>query len=151
MPRVSKEASIDDAFLENAILELAQRIVESRFKRKSVRDTEAAASLLCRVLSNCTRETFAIITLDQQNRLIDVHTLQGKEGRVDIEPRDVVAAALKDDANKIVIGHNHPNGQLLASDADLQLTERLRSLLEEVGVTLLDHIVFADSSWVSID
>lgn len=44
----------------------------------------------------------------------------------------------------LIIGHNHPSGDLTPSTSDLKLTKRLRQAAELLGISLLDHIIVAD-------
>ena len=44
----------------------------------------------------------------------------------------------------LIIGHNHPSGDLTPSTSDLKLTKRLCQAAELLGISLLDHIIVAD-------
>ena len=67
-----------------------------------------------------------------------------------VPPRVVAQRALRHNAAALIVAHNHPSGQAEPSQADIQLTRRLREALALVEVRLLDHIVVGDGEWVSL-
>jgi DNA repair protein RadC len=50
----------------------------------------------------------------------------------------------------VIIAHNHPSGDPLPSEEDIELTKRITKALDLVGINLLDHIVIGKESWKSI-
>ena len=59
-------------------------------------------------------------------------------------------AALSLNSAAVVLAHNHVSGIALPSQDDVSTTKRLHGLLEQVGVTLTDHLIFADDDMVSL-
>ena len=53
-------------------------------------------------------------------------------------------------AAAVVLCHNHPNGIALPSDNDVALTKQIADTLSKVGVQLIDHIIVADTDFVSM-
>ena len=53
-------------------------------------------------------------------------------------------------ASSVVLAHNHTSGVALPSQADLDTTQRLKDVLEPLGILLADHIVVADNDFVSM-
>jgi len=90
------------------------------------------------------RELFCAVYLNARNRVLACQDLF--EGTVDgaaVYPRDVVAAALNWGASAVIVAHNHPSGSLDPSEADRQITHRLRDALSLVDIRLLDHLIVA--------
>jgi DNA repair protein RadC len=48
------------------------------------------------------------------------------------------------------VAHNHPGGSLKPSQADIRLTKKLASGLEQIGLRLDDHIILTVSNWASL-
>jgi DNA repair protein RadC len=69
---------------------------------------------------------------------------------VTIHPRDVFREAVRRNAVAVIVGHNHPSGNLELSQDDRALTNRLRQAGELLGIPLLDHLILARGSWVSL-
>ncbi|POC56229.1 hypothetical protein CRN32_07550, partial [Vibrio vulnificus] len=54
--------------------------------------------------------------------------------------------ALKVNAAALIFAHNHPSGDATPSQADKQITQRLKEALALVDIRVLDHIVVGDSA-----
>ena len=107
-------------------------------------------------LASLEREEFIVLFLDNQHCLIAHETLfTGTINHTQVHPREVVKAALKHNA-AVVLAHNHPSGEAEPSNADRQITERLKDALELMEIRLLDHLVvggmevvsFAERGWL---
>ena len=97
------------------------------------------------------QEYFVCLTLDGANRLIAKRVISiGTLTSSLVHPREVFADAIADRAASIIVAHNHPSGTLMPSDADKQVTERLREAGELLGITLIDHIILAKTDFVQI-
>lgn len=92
-------------------------------------------------IRNKKQEHFACLTLDGANRLIAKRIITiGTLTASLVHPREVFADAITDRAASIILAHNHPSGSLEASQADLDVTERLREAGALVGIAVIDHI-----------
>lgn len=97
------------------------------------------------------QEHFACLTLDGANRLIERRVITiGTLTASLVHPREVFAEAITDRAASVIVAHNHPSGNLEASQADLDVTERLREAGVLVGISLIDHIIITSSGYASI-
>lgn len=95
-------------------------------------------------------ETFVVMFLDAQLRLLSAHELfRGTLTQTSVYPREVVKAALKENAACVILAHNHPSGIADPSQADRNLTQALTSSLALVDVKVMDHFVVAGSKVVS--
>ncbi|GIA88948.1 DNA repair protein RadC [Vibrio cholerae] len=85
--------------------------------------------------------------LDNQHRLIAFEELFfGTIDSASVYPREVLKAALKVNAAALIFAHNHPSGDATPSQADKQITQRLKEALALVDIRVLDHIVVGDSA-----
>ena len=97
------------------------------------------------------QEYFVCLTLDGANRLISKRIITiGTLTSSLVHPREVFAEAISDRAASIIVAHNHPSGNLQSSDADRQVTERLKEAGVLLGINLVDHIIVTSKSFVSI-
>ena len=97
------------------------------------------------------QEYFVCLTLDGANRLIAKRIITiGTLTASLVHPREVFADAITDRAASIIVAHNHPSGSLEPSQADRDVTERLRQAGELLGINLVDHIVLCTNDWRSI-
>ncbi len=97
------------------------------------------------------QEYFVCLTLDGANRLIAKRIITiGTLTSSLVHPREVFADAITDRAASIIVAHNHPSGNLEPSQADKDVTKRLREAATLLGVTLLDHVVVTKTSHVVV-
>ncbi|MDE1225530.1 DNA repair protein RadC [Vibrio aestuarianus] len=108
---------------------------------------EATKTYLSCKLKHHEREVFAVMFLDNQHRLIAFEELFfGTIDSASVYPREVLKAALKVNAAALIFAHNHPSGDATPSQADKQITQRLKEALALVDIRVLDHIVVGDSA-----
>ena len=102
-------------------------------------------------IRNKKQEYFVCLTLDGANRLIAKRIITiGTLTSSLVHPREVFADAIADRAASIIVAHNHPSGSLNPSTADLEVTERLKSAGELLGINLIDHVVITTKSHTNI-
>jgi DNA repair protein RadC len=95
-------------------------------------------------------EVFVVLLLDSRNRLIAARELfRGTVTQTAVYPREVVKAALVENASAVVLAHNHPSGVADPSQVDRMLTDALRRALATVDIVVLDHLVVAGKSTYS--
>ncbi|OOF72430.1 JAB domain-containing protein [Rodentibacter caecimuris] len=96
------------------------------------------------------REMCAVLFLDCSHRLLKAEILfQGNVTSVSISPREVIKRALQLNAVAIVIGHNHPSGNVVPSYQDQKFTEGMMRVCRLMEVDLLDHIIVFGSEYYS--
>lgn len=124
-----------------------QAIVGRRFLNAPTLVKEYLAVLF----AGAQRELFVVVFLDAQLRVIAAETMfAGTLTQTSVYPREVVRRALHHNAASIVLAHNHPSGIVQPSRADEFLTSTLKSALALVDVGVIDHIVVAGGSAVSM-
>ena len=108
-------------------------------------------------LTGLEREVFIVLWLDNQNRLLAQETLfTGTINSTTVHPRELVKSAMKHNAASAVLAHNHPSQLAEPSQAERQITDRIKTALELVDVRVLDHMVvggldivsFAERGWL---
>ena len=81
-------------------------------------------------------------------KVIDVS--KGGSNSAIVEPKEILHEAIKSGSPRMILLHNHPSGDSTPSVADIEMTRRLYSAANIVGVQLLDHIVIGDRCYTSI-
>ena len=66
-----------------------------------------------------------------------------------VHPREVFCAAIRLNASGLVLVHNHPSGDPEPSPEDHEVTRRLCSVGDLIGIRVLDHVVIGDGTYVS--
>lgn len=128
---------------------LGLRVVKERsgryeFENKIASSPSKARDILEEVfeLSNLAEEVFVIMCLDTKNRVTGLFKVsQGSLNASIVHPREVFKRALMQNANSIILAHNHPSGDTTPSSNDMLITKRLNEAGILLGVTVLDHII----------
>ncbi|HDY8065943.1 TPA: DNA repair protein RadC [Vibrio vulnificus] len=138
----------DGPVTADRVLDAAAEILAARTLRgDQYCNPDATKTYLSCKLKHHEREVFAVMFLDNQHRLIAFEELFfGTIGSASVYPREVLKAALKVNAAALIFAHNHPSGDATPSQADKQITQRLKEALALVDIRVLDHIVVGDSA-----
>ena len=96
------------------------------------------------------RECFYALFLNRANKVLGYFLVSvgGITGTV-VDPRCVYQAALKASATEILLAHNHPSGNLQPSDADIQITRKLKDAGQLLEINLLDHLILMPEGYTS--
>jgi DNA repair protein RadC len=87
-------------------------------------------------------EEVKLILLNRANHVLGITTISkgGLSGSI-IDTRVVLQYAIKANASAVVLAHNHPSGNLVASDADKRITGNVKEALKLMDIELLDHLI----------
>ena len=135
-----------------AVLELARRAMAEQLRARQVLDTpEALAHYLQLHLAHRGHEVFAVLFLDAQHRLIALEEMfRGTLAETSVYPREVVVRALDLQAAAVVLAHNHPTGDPTPSRDDIEMTRAVKLAMEQVGVSVHDHIIIGRKGHASL-
>lgn len=127
-------------------------ILESRIRNPQAFTSPDAVRDFCRLhLATERDEQFCCLFLDTKHRLLLFERLfNGTVDGASVYPRVVVRRALELNAGAVIFTHNHPSGQPEPSQADIRITENLKSALALVDVRVLDHLVVGLEGSVSL-
>jgi DNA repair protein RadC len=95
-------------------------------------------------------ERFCIISLNAQNRVIEMDVIQeGIVNQAIVYPRKVLECCLKRKASSIILVHNHPSGHVRPSEADIRLTKLIQDTAKVMDIAVHDHIIIGDNATFS--
>ena len=86
---------------------------------------------------------------NKQNLIRDVLLSKGTVNVSVISPREVLIEALKVNAVRFALIHNHPSGDPSPSREDCLMTKRIKEAGAIMGMALLDHIIIGDNVYIS--
>ena len=134
-----------------AVIELARRATHEQLQAQAVLDNPAAVhDYLALTLRGQAREVFMALFVNTQHRLIRADVLfTGTLNQTAVYPREVLRRAIELDAAAVILAHNHPSGHPAPSAADKALTRTLQTVLGQVDIQVLDHIIVAASQQFS--
>lgn len=129
-----------------AVLELSRRYLAEGLQRgNSLSSPEDTRYYLSAQLRSCPHEVFACLFLDTRHRVISFDELfYGTIDGASVYPREVLRRAMQHNAAAVIFAHNHPSGVAEPSSSDVQITQRLIDVLNQVDIRVLDHFVIGD-------
>ena len=96
-------------------------------------------------IANHDRENFVAVLLNTKNEVIEFPTISvGTLSASLVHPREVFKPAIRASAASVVLAHNHPSGKVDPSREDREVTKRLVSAAEIIGINVLDHVILGE-------
>jgi DNA repair protein RadC len=95
-------------------------------------------------------EQFKVLLTNRANKVLGIFEVStgGITGTV-ADPKLIFVAALKSGACGLVLSHNHPSGNLQPSQADIELTKRIKEGGKLLDIQLLDHLIITSEGYCS--
>ncbi|TAH19624.1 MAG: JAB domain-containing protein [Cytophagales bacterium] len=132
-------------------LELGRRRKNSEpKKRDKITASTDVHEIMSPYLLDAHREEFWVILLNRANEVIRTEKISegGVSGTV-ADPKLIFKSALDHLASALILVHNHPSGNLKPSQADLQLTQKMKEAGKFLEIPVLDHVIFTDHGFYS--
>jgi DNA repair protein RadC len=116
-----------------------------------IQSAAAAAAWLVPGLTGLPEEELHALYVDRRLLPLGLRELtRGSDRFTVVDPRQIFRPALALGATAVVLAHNHPSGDPTPSREDADVTRRVASAGQILGVQLIDHLVVADEAWVSL-
>ena len=134
-----------------AAFELGRRRNFSQSKEKSrITNSQDAVQYLKPFIEDLNHEEFWVLYLNRSNKIIDQKKIsQGGISGTVIDVRIILKNALDTLSSAIIIGHNHPSGNLQPSEADLSITRKIKDAGQLMDIQVLDHLIIGDQKYYS--
>jgi len=102
------------------------------------------------IIGELPHEEFWVLYLNNANKIIYKSQLSkgGITGTV-VDVRLLLKTALEHNALSFVLTHNHPSGKLIASEADIQITQKLKLAAKQLDMSVIDHIIVTENGYFS--
>lgn len=139
------------ALLLSLIPSLARRYQQGKLKNKDIlSSTSVAGDYVVSLFTGRLYEVFYVICLDSQNKVNQATLLhEGTINEAPVYPRLIVETALRHKAASIILAHNHPGGRLEPSQADILVTQKIKTAMDAISIAVVDHIIVANDSYYS--
>lgn len=133
------------------IREVSARYDTSSRERFSIGNAKNVAEFIrSEVIRNNTKEHFIILSLDAAHQVATYSIISvGTANYSVVHPREVFQAAILSGAVAIIVAHNHPSGDVRPSQADRDITKRLKEAGELLNIKVLDHVIVSDHDYYS--
>lgn len=134
-----------------AAMELGRRRrSEDVVELAKITSSKAVFEVMQPIIGELPHEEFWVLFLNNSNKILFKTQLSkgGMTGTM-VDVRIVFKIAFEQNATAIILVHNHPSGKLQASDADIQITKKIKTAGQQLDIPVLDHIIITESGYYS--
>lgn len=141
----------ETAILIKLTADLCKRAHNTRGKEEPITGVKQAAEHFKNLLENEASEKFAVMILDNGNRIQFLGVISdGTVSAAEVDLMKLTKLIAIHQASGIILGHNHPKGLAQVSGADVSTTLMIRDFINQLGVVLLDHIIIGENGAYSM-
>lgn len=134
-----------------AALELGKRRrLEDNIQLDKIESSRSVYEIMQPILGELPHEEFWILYLNNSNKIIQKNQLSkgGITGTL-VDVRLVLKSALEVGATALILCHNHPSGTLKPSQADKDITQKLKTAAQSLDIKVLDHLIVTEKAYFS--
>ncbi len=134
------------------ILPLTRRIYTEKYQNSyRFNSIDEFGAFIVKRFVGYNTEVFMVSSFDSNGNLIETDIItDGHNDSVSLSVKKIVKTALARNPSGVIISHNHLNGSAVPSFADIEMTQSAKYILEQIGIRLVDHIIVANSDYVSL-
>ena len=134
-----------------AALELGRRRkLETAIKIESIANSRDVYDIMQPVLGELSHEEFWVLYLNNSNKVLQKQQLsKGGIAGTMVDVRLVMKQALEVGAVALILCHNHPSGTLKPSQADKNITQKLKTAAHSLDIKILDHLIITENAYFS--
>ncbi len=135
-----------------AIMELVRRFSEEQFQSRQtiIRTSGDIYDILKYEIGNKNQEEIWMLTLRRNNSLLGRHAItRGSATASVFDPKLLLKQAILDEAEGIIMAHNHPSGNLRPSPQDDAITRSMQNAANAMNIRMLDHLIVTASGYYS--
>ena len=141
----------NSAILIKLLSSMLSKYGQLKSKQKvALNNQNIAKNYVGSLFNGVTTEQFYVICVNAKNEVVGFKELNnGSETKVDVDIRQLTNYVLQKKCDRIIIAHNHPNGNPFPSDSDIGMTRKICNSCILNDIELLDHIIFSPYGIIS--
>src|SRR5699024_1256157 len=150
--RYDTDLEDEEAGKVEMMFQLGKRIENARIgTRIQISEPADAVAYLGPKLRDLSKEHFIVVFMNNAKIITGFHKISaGGSTATIVDSSEVMRQAIINEANSILLAHNHPSGNKKESKADINLTERIVKAGKLLGISVADHIIIAGDSYTSM-
>ena len=136
-----------------AALELGRRRrSEEAAEFQKITSSKAVFEIMQPLIGELNHEEFWVLYLNNSNKVLHKSQLSkgGMTGTI-VDVRIIFKTALEYNATSLILAHNHPSGKLQASNADIEVTKKLKLAGQQMDILVLDHVIITENGFYSFN
>jgi len=134
-----------------ATLEIARRRHEAKVsKRPKITESRSAFEVFFKDLCDLTHEEFWVLYADTSGKLIAKQRIsEGGLIHTSVDVKKIMQTAVANRAYSLILGHNHPSGNITPSNNDILLTEKIKTAAKLLDLRVMDHLIVSGNDYYS--
>lgn len=125
-----------------AVFEFGRRLAREPFQDRPLTCPEDVFDLMGPEMQSLSQESVRVVLLNHRKRLIHVSEIfRGTGNESFANPSEILRKAISHAAHSLILVHNHPSGDPTPSQADHEVTRRMKEACQTIGIEFTDHIV----------
>ena len=151
LKKIAKGLGDTKAITIVAALELGRRRQSSEIREKPLITSSADSfHYIYGELADLMHEEFYVLYLNRANRVMaHKHISSGGVSGTTADLKIILKHGIEILASSMIAVHNHPSGNLKPSQADIELTKKLKEAAKLIDILLLDHLIIGDRKYYS--
>jgi len=135
-----------------AALELGKRMASyDEATRPRISSPDDAAPRFIAAMGDGLQEQFCVLHLDNKNRVIRMPRIyQGSANAAVMRLGEIFREAVRDNAVRVIVAHNHPSGDLTPSPEDIKATQEIVKAGKMLDIEVLDHLIIGRHGYLSL-
>ena len=137
---------------KSTISEYSLKYTKSQIQKTKVTTSESASNVIRKFYFDDINiyESFFILLLNRANNTTGFAKIsQGGTAGTVVDIKIIAKYAVESLSSAVIICHNHPSGNKQPSDADLNITRRIKDALLLLDIKLIDHIIITENDFYS--
>jgi DNA repair protein RadC len=134
-----------------AACELYDRAANEKRDSLQIKSAKDVVDLIGHNFFKDNQEVVRLLCLNTKNNIISTkEVFKGSLNSSIVHPREIFKEAINFSAASIILCHNHPSGDPTPSIEDINITKRIKSCGEIIGIELLDHVILGRNKFISL-
>jgi len=137
---------------KSTISEYSLKYTKSEIQKTKITTSESASNVIRKFYFDDINiyESFFILLLNRANNTTGFAKIsQGGTAGTVVDIKIIAKYAVESLSSAVIICHNHPSGNKQPSDADLNITRRIKDALLLLDIKLIDHIIITENDFYS--
>ena len=137
---------------KSTISEYSLKYTKSEIQKTKITTSESASNVIRKFYFDDINiyESFFILLLNSQNNTTGFAKIsQGGTAGTVVDIKIIAKYAVDSLSPKVIICHNHPSGNKQPSDADINITKKIKDALSLLDIKLIDHIIITENDFYS--
>ena len=137
---------------KSKISEYSLKYTKSKIQKTKVTTSESASNVIRKFYFDDINiyESFFILLLNRQNVTTGFAKIsQGGTAGTVVDIKIIAKYAIESLSSSVIICHNHPAGNKQPSDADINITKKIKDVLLLLDIKLIDHIIITENDFYS--